>query len=53
MVIDFQPACYVQSRQPLDQAAQSHIQPGLECLQGIQYVQYEELLRSICCYSVF
>ena len=28
------PSCYVQGRQPLDQAAQSHIQPGLECLQG-------------------
>ena len=26
--------CYVQGRQLLDQAAQSHIQPGLECLQG-------------------
>jgi len=26
--------CYVQHRQPADQAAQSHIQPGLECLQG-------------------
>jgi len=26
--------CYVQRRQPPDQAAQSHIQPGLECLQG-------------------
>ena len=25
---------YVQGRQPADQAAQSHIQPGLECLQG-------------------
>ena len=25
--------CYVQGRQPLNQAAQSHIQPGLECLQ--------------------
>uniref|UniRef100_A0A8C9G440 Uncharacterized protein n=1 Tax=Pavo cristatus TaxID=9049 RepID=A0A8C9G440_PAVCR len=24
----------VLGRQPLDQAAQSHIQPGLECLQG-------------------
>jgi len=24
----------VQGRQPPDQAAQSHIQPGLECLQG-------------------
>ena len=26
--------CYAQGRQPLNQAAQSHIQPGLECLQG-------------------
>ena len=26
--------CYVQARQPPDQAAQRHIQPGLECLQG-------------------
>ena len=26
--------CYVQGHQPPDQAAQSHIQPGLECLQG-------------------
>ena len=25
--------CYVQGHQPPDQAAQSHIQPGLECLQ--------------------
>ena len=25
--------CYVQGRQPPDQAAQSHIQSGLECLQ--------------------
>ena len=24
--------CHVQGRQPADQAAQSHIQPGLECL---------------------
>ena len=34
MIIQFQPLCYVQGRQPPDQAAQSHIQPGLECLQG-------------------
>jgi len=34
MIIEFQPLCYVQGRQPPDQAAQSHIQPGLECLQG-------------------
>ena len=26
--------CCVQGCQPPDQAAQSHIQPGLECLQG-------------------
>ena len=26
--------CYVQGHQPPDQAAQSHIQPGPECLQG-------------------
>ena len=26
--------CYVQGQQPAVQAAQSHIQPGLECLQG-------------------
>jgi len=26
--------CYVQGRQPADQAAQSHIQPGLDSLQG-------------------
>ena len=25
--------CYVQGSQPLDQAAQSQIQPGLECIQ--------------------
>ena len=34
VIIEFQPPCYVQGRQPPDQAAQSHIQPGLECLQG-------------------
>ena len=33
MIVSFQPSCYVQGRQPPDQAAQSHIQPGLECLQ--------------------
>ena len=26
--------CYVQGCQPAAQAAQSHLQPGLECLQG-------------------
>ena len=34
MIIWFQPPCYVQGHQPLNQAAQNHIQPGLECLQG-------------------
>ena len=34
MIIEFQPPCYVQGRQPPHQAAQSHIQPGLECFQG-------------------
>jgi len=34
MIIEFQLPCYVQGRQPPDQAAQSHIQPSLECLQG-------------------
>ena len=33
MIIEFQPPCCVKGRQPPDQAAQSHIQPGLECLQ--------------------
>jgi len=31
MIIEFQPPCYAQGCQPPDQAAQSHIQPGLEC----------------------
>jgi len=30
VIIEFQPPCYVQGHQPADQAAQSHIQPGLE-----------------------
>ena len=34
MIIQFQPSCYVQGHQPLDQAAQNDIQSGLECLQG-------------------
>ena len=34
MIIEFHSPCYEQGRQPPDQAAQSHIQPGLECLQG-------------------
>jgi len=33
-IISFQPPCYVQGRLPPDQAAQSHIRPGPECLQG-------------------
>ena len=34
MIIEFQALCCVQGCQPPDQAAQSHIQPGLECPQG-------------------
>ena len=34
MLIQFQTSCYMQGRRPPDQAAQSHIQPGLECLHG-------------------
>ena len=34
MIIEFQPPCYMQGRQPLDETAQNHTQPGLECLQG-------------------
>jgi len=34
VLIQFQPPCYVQGCQPPAQGAQSHIQRGLECLQG-------------------
>jgi len=34
VIIEFQPPCHGQGHQPLDQTAQSPIQPGLECLQG-------------------
>ena len=34
MITWFQSPCYVQGRQPPDQAAQSHIQPGLKFVQG-------------------
>ena len=34
MIIEFQPPYYVQGLQSLDQAAQSHSQPGRECLLG-------------------
>ena len=34
MIIEFQPPYYVQGHQSLDQTAQSHIQPGLECFEG-------------------
>jgi len=39
MIIEFQPPCYVRGHQPLDQAAQSRIQPGLEVHDGT-YVNY-------------
>ena len=50
MIIWFQPPCYVQSRQPPDQAAQSHIQPGLECLQGwgIHNFSQQQIGRASC-----
>ena len=48
-------AGYVQGRQPPDQAAQSHIQPGLECLQGwgihkdpIHWDHQSEVCRGLC-----
>jgi len=34
MIIKFLSPCYMQGHQSPHQAAQSHIQPGLECLQG-------------------
>ena len=34
MIIQFQHPLYGQCCQPPDQAARSHIQPGLECFQG-------------------
>jgi len=41
--------CYVQGRQPAAQAAQSHIQPGLECLQGWgrARIQFKHLTRVV------
>jgi len=42
MIIEFQPPCYVQGRQPPDQAAQSHIQPGLEYSDGPEELAGEE-----------
>jgi len=36
MIIESQPPCYVWGHEPVDQAAQSHIQPGLECLLGLE-----------------
>ena len=34
VIIQFQPPCCLQGHQPLDHAAQIHIQPGLEWLMG-------------------
>jgi len=49
MIIWFQPPCYVQGHQPPDQAAQSHIQPGLECLQrwSIHSLPMTKLLQPV------
>jgi len=53
--------CYVQGRQPPDQAAQSHIQPGLECLQGWGLhhllgqpvpVRHHPLCEKLTCFSM-
>ena len=61
MIIQFQPPCYVQGCQPPNQAAQSHIQPSLECIQrrGIHNLQELAILSYLlhgmitvgCCYS--
>ena len=49
MIIEFQPSCHVQGHQPLDQAAQSHIQAGLECLQGWGiHSLLEKIMQSNC-----
>ena len=46
MITKFQPPCYVQGHQPPDRAAQSHTQPGLECLQGYLIVAFQYLKRT-------
>ena len=53
MIIWFQPPCCVQGCIPLDQAAQSHIQPGLECLQGwgIHNLSGQLEIAVISCYA--
>ena len=43
--------CYVQGCQPADQAAQSHIQPGLECLQG--WGIHNLLVQPVQCVTTF
>ena len=45
VIIKFQPPCYVQGCQPLDQAARSHIQLGLEFLQGFFTILKYELIK--------
>jgi len=48
MIIEFQPPYYMQGCQPPDQAAQSHIQPGLECLcVAILAMQIRELMLEV------
>ena len=41
-MIKFQPLCYGQGHQPLDQAARSHIQPGMEQLPIPYFLLYNE-----------
>ena len=50
VVIEFQPPCYVQDRQPPDQAAQSHIQPGPQstcCSQPLQTANGNETVTTV------
>jgi len=55
MIIQFQPPCYVQGCQPADQAAQSHIQPGLEkaSLEWKHAVLQSSMKWDECCQRVF
>jgi len=41
MIIYFQPPCNVQGRQPLDQAAQSHIQPGISYATAVELLEMD------------
>ena len=51
IIIEFQPLCYVQGRQPLDQAAQSHIQPGCQISDAFGF--WEASLLPVHCSARF